>query len=430
MSSELAIEVQHLSKHYALYDRPHHRLLELLWGGRRNFHRPFRALDDVSFSLPRGETLGIIGRNGAGKSTLLQLICGVLTPTLGSVRIQGRIAALLELGAGFNPEFTGRENVIINSAILGLSPDQLAYRLDDMLAFADIGEFIDQPVKTYSSGMYVRLAFAVAIHVVPDILVVDEALAVGDAFFQAKCMTRLKRMMDDGVSLLFISHDIAAVKALCRHTLWLEQGRVRAFGQTSVVANQYAGDWVERINSNNATVSEDATATVDEIPSSSRSGTGAARLSDIQWSTAEGPAESFPVAYGAQLTISARLQLLMPASKIVVSYHIKDLRQQHVMGAHTGCHELIYNKDLNVGDSVFVSFRAPVLLHEGTYSLTMLVASIGDIQQYTDAVFLDWIEDAKVMRVMRRDFFPVSDLVEIENEVVVKSAAAPNSENP
>ena len=193
------IRAQNASKTYRIYDRPHHRMLQLLAGDRRLYYREFNALQDVSFELQRGETLGIIGANGAGKSTLLQMLCGTLEPSAGSIEVQGRIAALLELGAGFNPEFTGRENLTINAAILGLTPRQIEDRTDDIIAFADIGDFIDQPVKTYSSGMYVRLAFSVAVHVDPQILIVDEALAVGDALFQFKCMNRMRRMLDEGV---------------------------------------------------------------------------------------------------------------------------------------------------------------------------------------------------------------------------------------
>ena len=210
MSSEAqtthwAIRAQGVGKTYRLYDKPHHRLLQSLWRGRKSYYREFAALHNISFELERGQTLGIIGRNGAGKSTLLQIICGTLHPSAGNVQVRGRIAALLELGTGFNPEFTGRENIAINAAILGLSQREIAERLDDIIAFADIGTFIDQPVKTYSSGMYVRLAFAVVVHVNPDILIVDEALAVGDALFQAKCMTRMRRMLDDVASDLQVA---------------------------------------------------------------------------------------------------------------------------------------------------------------------------------------------------------------------------------
>ncbi len=268
------IRAQGLSKTYRLYDRPHHRLLQSLAGDRRRYYREFSALHDVSFQLQRGETLGIIGANGAGKSTLLQLLCGTLEPSAGQVQVHGRIAALLELGAGFNPEFTGRENLIINAAIFGLTPSQIDERSEDIIAFADIGDFIDRPVKTYSSGMYVRLAFSVAVHVDPQILIVDEALAVGDALFQFKCMSRMRRMLDDGVSLLFTSHDISAVKALCQRTLWLEKGQLRLLGATAEVTRAYDQDWVLRANEAQGQSSAgDAAGLVTHPPATPGSGT-------------------------------------------------------------------------------------------------------------------------------------------------------------
>jgi lipopolysaccharide transport system ATP-binding protein len=403
----------------------------MAWRGRRNYFRTFRALQDVSVEVRRGETLGIIGRNGAGKSTLLQLICGVLTPTFGAVDVNGRIAALLELGTGFNPEFTGRDNLAINAAILGLSVDEIAARSEAICAFADIGEFIDQPVKTYSSGMYVRLAFAIAIHVSPDILIIDEALAVGDAFFQAKCTTRIKRMLDDGVTLLFTSHDIAAVKALCSRVLWLDHGTVRALGPTGDVAAMYAREWVEEANAAQgmnagarsahlppADVSN--TVAMDSIAfDASRSGTGAARFTHVSCTTEAGRTDRIPAAWGSTMTIRARLAIVEPCSMLVVSYHIKDSRHQHLLGGHSARHAQLYHDEWAPGAVVDVTFRQPLLLHAGRYSLTVLVATIGDVAQYTDAVFLDWVDDAGLLTVAPRPVFPLSDLVEVENEVEV-----------
>lgn len=205
------------------------------------YYREVHALEEVSFEVNKGETLGIIGRNGSGKSTLLQLIVGTVTPTSGRIETQGRVAALLELGAGFHPEFTGRENVCLNATLLGLSQDEIEERLDNMLAFADIGSAIDQPVKTYSSGMVVRLAFAVMAHVQADILVIDEALAVGDAFFVQKCMRFLRTFMEQG-TVLFVSHDSSAVLSLCHKALWLERGRVAGMGEAKVVCDGYLHD--------------------------------------------------------------------------------------------------------------------------------------------------------------------------------------------
>jgi lipopolysaccharide transport system ATP-binding protein len=240
MSSEVAIRVEGVSKSFAIYERPHHRLLQQLFpNAGRGWHREFHALRDVSFEVRRGDTVGIVGRNGSGKSTLLQLICGTMSPTSGRIEVNGRIAALLELGAGFNPEFTGRENVFLNGTVLGLSREDIEKRFDDIAAFADIGDFIEQPVKSYSSGMYVRLAFAVAINVTPDILVVDEALSVGDEAFQRKCFARIQRMRDDGATVLFVSHGAGTVLELCNRAILLDRGDCLADGAPRQVISRY-----------------------------------------------------------------------------------------------------------------------------------------------------------------------------------------------
>lgn len=238
MSSELAITVDGLGKCYQIYEQPRDRLLQMLWRGRRQYYREFWALQDVSFEVRRGETLGIIGCNGSGKSTLLQLICGTLNPSQGEAVVHGKVAALLELGAGFNPEFTGRENVYMAAALYGLSRDDVTARLAKIEEFADIGEHIDQPVKTYSSGMYVRLAFAVIAHVDADVLVIDEALAVGDAIFTQKCMRFIRAFQARG-TLLFVSHDMGSVLNLCKRAIWLEHGKVMRFGESKEVAEAY-----------------------------------------------------------------------------------------------------------------------------------------------------------------------------------------------
>lgn len=238
MSSEIAIKVDGLSKCYHIYDHPKDRLLQMLARGRKQFYREFWALNDVSFEIRRGETVGIIGRNGSGKSTLLQIICGTLNPTAGGVTVNGRVAALLELGSGFNPEFTGRENVYMNCALYGMTTEQTRTRFADITEFADIGDFIDQPVKTYSSGMMVRLAFSVIAHVDADILIIDEALAVGDTFFTQKCMRFLRGFMKTG-TVLFVSHDVGSVKNLCNHAIWLEKGQMQHTGSPKEVCDLY-----------------------------------------------------------------------------------------------------------------------------------------------------------------------------------------------
>jgi lipopolysaccharide transport system ATP-binding protein len=245
-TGNIAIRVNGVTKRYRLYPSTKARLKEWLWRPLKRrlgrpappYYRSFTALDEINFELPKGHTMGVIGRNGSGKSTLLQLICGTLEPTAGNIEVNGRIAALLELGAGFNPEFTGRENIYIYAAVMRLSREQASKRFDDIVAFADIGDFIEQPVKSYSSGMLVRLAFAVIAHVDADILIIDEALAVGDAFFVQKCMRFLRRFMQTG-TVLFVSHDSAAVTNLCDRAIWLEQGKLRMQGSAKELTEHY-----------------------------------------------------------------------------------------------------------------------------------------------------------------------------------------------
>jgi lipopolysaccharide transport system ATP-binding protein len=240
MSSD-AIRVQGLDKIFSIYRKPHHRMLQMLSGKRagERWVERFAALKGVDLTVRRGETVGIVGRNGSGKSTLLQIICGTLAPTAGTVEVHGRVAALLELGAGFNPEFTGRENVYLYGTVLGLTRAQVRERLGSILEFADIGEFIDQPIKTYSSGMYVRLAFSVAIHVEPDILVVDEALSVGDEAFQRKCFARIESIKASGATVLFVSHSATTVVDLCDRAVLIDAGEVLAVGEPKRIVTQY-----------------------------------------------------------------------------------------------------------------------------------------------------------------------------------------------
>lgn len=240
MSSDIVISARGLTKTYRLFGHPGDRIRQFLSLGLRQYHREFVALKDVSFDIKRGETVGIIGRNGSGKSTLLQMICGILKPTAGSIEVSGRISTLLELGAGFNPEFTGRENVYFQGALMGFTKARMDARFDEIAVFADIGEFIDQPVRTYSSGMFVRLAFAAMIHADAEILVIDEALAVGDATFQRKCIDKLGSYLNrhDKV-LLFVSHNLQQIERVCNKVVWLDQGEVKLLGDSEAVCRTY-----------------------------------------------------------------------------------------------------------------------------------------------------------------------------------------------
>lgn len=239
MTAPKSIVVEQVSKVYQLYSNPRDRLIEAIHPFRRKYHTDFHALTDVSFTIERGEMVGIIGKNGSGKSTLLKIITGVLTPTSGRVIVQGRVSALLELGMGFNPEITGVENVFFTGAILGIPEAEMQTLLPDILAFADIGEYALQPVKSYSSGMFVRLAFAVAIHVSPEVLIVDEALSVGDMRFQQKCYRKIRSFKERGVTILFVSHDTGAVTSFCDRCIWLKDGRIERDGPPPEVVRDY-----------------------------------------------------------------------------------------------------------------------------------------------------------------------------------------------
>jgi lipopolysaccharide transport system ATP-binding protein len=238
-TEESAISVRGVGKRYDIYTRTIDRVKHLLSAGRRSYGRPFWALRDISFEVKRGEAVGVVGRNGSGKSTLMQIIAGTLAPTEGEVRIRGRVSALLELGSGFNPQFTGRENVYLAGSILGIPRREMDERFDAIAAFAEIGEFLDQPVEVYSSGMHARLAFSVAVCVKPDILIVDEILSVGDAGFQQKCVSRMRQMIDGGLTVLFVSHSADMVKSICSRGLFLRQGRSVCFGASSQAVNLY-----------------------------------------------------------------------------------------------------------------------------------------------------------------------------------------------
>ena len=239
-SNPHAIAIKNISKAFPVYAHPHHRLLQMFSrGNKQRWYKEFVALRDVTFNVERGETLGIVGRNGSGKSTLLQIICGTQTPSTGEVNVNGRVAALLELGSGFNPEFSGRENVFLNGMVLGLTLEEIEQRFDSIAAFAEIGDFMERPVRTYSSGMYVRLAFAVAINVMPDILIVDEALSVGDEAFQRKCFARINKIREDGATIIFVSHSASTVVELCNRAVLLDGGELLTMGSPKYVVSRY-----------------------------------------------------------------------------------------------------------------------------------------------------------------------------------------------
>ncbi|MBS5316743.1 MAG: ABC transporter ATP-binding protein [Clostridiales bacterium] len=246
MNNEIAIKVKNISKVYKLYDKPIDRMKEALSINKKTYHKEFYALNDISFEANKGETIGIIGTNGSGKSTLLKLITGVATPTQGTVEVNGKVSALLELGAGFNPEYTGIENIYLNGTMMGYSKEEMNQKVSEIIQFADIGDFINQPVKNYSSGMFARLAFAVAINIEPEVLIVDEALSVGDVFFQNKCFKKFEELRARNTTILFVSHDVSSIKEMCSRVLWIEKGIQQMFGDTVEVCNAYTNSILEK----------------------------------------------------------------------------------------------------------------------------------------------------------------------------------------
>lgn len=421
MSSEIAIRVDGLSKCYQIYEKPRDRLLQMI-NRRHRYYREFWALKGISFEIAKGETVGIIGRNGSGKSTLLQLICGTLTPTSGTVQASGRIAALLELGSGFNPEFTGRENIALSCALLGLTPDETAARFDDIAAFADIGPFIEQPVKTYSSGMYVRLAFAVNIVTEPDIMIVDEALAVGDINFQAKCMSTLTRMRDKGTTVLFVSHDTSAVKSLCSQALYLDGGTILSNGPAGDVAELYLRRMREELNAEQQSLSPDAllgnakqqarngktniTAPWQVFRRSEefaarvaalRYGSGGARITYAEIIDLQGNPLN-QVDFDQQVRVVVHFESEIHDT-LSCNYYIADAKKNYVVGSSMDLpgHGLL---KIQPAGRYVVVYTTRLPLSEGNYSLQLELTRPVIFDQ--SAEFLDVVDNAVVFQIARR----------------------------
>jgi lipopolysaccharide transport system ATP-binding protein len=423
---KLAIHVRNLSKCYLIYDRPQDRLKQsivpklrrLIGKPPRSYYREFWALRAVSFEMHKGETVGIIGRNGAGKSTLLQILCGTLHPNSGAVAVNGRVAALLELGAGFNPEFSGRENVYLYASVLGLSRREVDERFDDIASFADIGDFINRPIKTYSTGMVMRLAFAVIAHVDADILVIDEALAVGDAFFVQKCMRFLRRFRETG-TILFVSHDSGAVINLCRRAIWLQDGAVRALGPPKEIAEAYLADLYEAqqgpsaVRADAAKPPSGASATANEFcdqrlaylnqskfrndielfrfdPSSPSFGKGGATIVDVQLRDSEGRGLRWCVG-GEDVALSVRCEAHVDISTPIVGFFVKDRLGQTLFGDNTCITYMSSPVGMSAEErfEALFEFRMPIL-PVGDYSICVAVAEGTQMEHLQH----HWIHDA------------------------------------
>ncbi len=459
MNRKVAIQVAGVSKRYFIYGSPKDRLRQIIadrmsWfvgGGdskkeQMNYRKEFVALEDISFEVMKGESVGIIGRNGAGKSTLLQIITGTLFPTKGTVLVDGSVGALLELGSGFNPEFTGKENVYLNASLLGLSKREIDERYREIVDFADIGEFIDQPVKTYSSGMMLRLAFSVQTIIEPAILIVDEALAVGDMFFQAKCMARLKKLIDKGVTVLFVSHDIGTVRQLCSKALLLKDGRVEDFGDVKRVTDRYQKLDIEDRNRNSAPSDrEDAEArdsgsrrVVDdgfvlsneelsmdealqgnemflESSKNDRSGNGQARFLNVQMMKGGKVLRVFD--YGDIVTLRQTVRFEMSMEKVNVVYKIRTLQGTDVVYADT---RLTSGMDgiYDEGGVYVFEWRFRLDLMHGNYVILSGLTR-EPVEEEGDWVFFDIVPTSYMFSMAPRRGGMIGGYVVLENDLTV-----------
>lgn len=400
MSSDIAIRVENLSKCYQIYEQPRDRLKQFIMPRiqrlfrtyRKDYYREFWALKDVSFKVKKGETVGIIGRNGSGKSTLLQLICGTLNPTNGIIQTNGRIAALLELGSGFNPDFTGHENIYMNAAILGLSKEEIDARYDEIVAFADIGHFIEQPVKTYSSGMGVRLAFSVAVHTSPEILVVDEALAVGDFQFQSKCFERIKTLKENGATILLVTHELSAISQFCDHAILISSGKIISEGNTSKVINDFKKISTSNSNSttsNNPNKNEKniyKTINSNFYPTSEllhRSGGAEVTIIDWFFKTTSESTLTSTLPFNTEVTLTVVIKSNRTGVNPNVGFFFTDHRGNEIAGSALN-HEECFIGEMNEGDVVEVNFTFMVIFKPGRYFLNLGCSEIvnGSLQAY------------------------------------------------
>lgn len=387
--------VQNVSKLYRLYRTPFDRIRELNPFRRTPLHTDFWALRDISFSVDRGEIISLIGPNGCGKSTLLQIVSGILQPSTGRVVTRGRIAALLELGAGFNPEFSGRENVFINGEIMGINRAEMNRNLSSIEAFAEIGEFIDRPVKEYSSGMYVRLAFSTAIHVNPDILVVDEALAVGDAVFANRCVRKFEELREKNTTVLFVSHDLGLVKQLSRRAIFLLNGQIAAEGEPRHVIDKYIGLVLERQKA--FQTNRDA-----RLAASNRHGDGSSEIVDVALLDASGK-RCGVVSSGERVTIRIRTVFHRPRLEPMVGILIRNRIGMDVYGTNTNI-ENSYLGSFEAGEEIEIDFRFACWLTPQHYTITVAT-------QHGDGSSHDWLDDVVSFEVLSmRQAAGVADL--------------------
>ena len=408
--SEIAVSLKNISKCFKRYAHPADRLQEILWPGKSRADE-FWALQNINLEIPKGQTLGIVGRNGSGKSTLLQIITGTLTPTTGEVSVSGRISALLELGSGFNPEFTGRQNVFFNGRLLGLSQKEIEDKFDKIAGFADIGDFIDQPVKTYSSGMYVRLAFAVVVNVEPEVLIVDEALAVGDFVFQHRCMRLMRNLMDSGVTTLFVSHDPGSIKTLCNSAVMIHEGKIYTSGLPNAVIIEYMKlATEEELQVSVEPSSQDSTNTEQNNLSGAlqpeiaiqdqnkvkpqRRGNRKALIEEVRMLNSSGECNNDSIfSFNEEVTLLIDVKVYKPLQGCILGFFVCDKNGNEIIGSNT-FEENCPIGNLEAGDRITIQFKFNLPLRPVSYSLT-----VAGSEDYSSVTF-DWIDNALVFQVL------------------------------
>lgn len=376
MKENISISVENVSKIYNLYDSPADRLKEAIYLGKKCWHKEYLALDNINFQIQKGETVGIIGTNGAGKSTLLKLITGVANPSTGSINVNGKISALLELGAGFNIEYTGLENIYLSGIMMGYTKEEVDKKVNDILAFADIGNFIYQPVKTYSSGMFARLAFAVAINVEPDILIVDEALSVGDIFFQAKCYKKFEEFKNEEKTILFVSHDLGSISKYCDRVILLDKGKKIEEGLPSQMIDLYKKILVDQLNSssiskenNKEQIENDWKKFMIVNPYINEYGNGMAKIIDYGIFDERGNVTN-TIAKGQEFSIKMKVEFFTSISDPIFAFTITDLRGTDITGTNT----MLEKTDIpciKVGNTLIIHFKQKMNLQGGEYLLQL-----------------------------------------------------------
>ena len=430
-----SIIVQDVTKTYRIFNTERDRFVESITNGKVQRGKDHHALLNVSFEVEEGEILGIIGVNGSGKSTLLKIITGILTPTSGNVTVNGKISALLELGAGFNPEYTGIENIRFNGMLMGFTEEEMNAKMQGIIDFADIGDFINQPVRTYSSGMYVRLAYAVAVSIEPDILIVDEALAVGDAYFQMKSMSKMQDLFQKGKTVLFVSHDTASVKSLCTKAIWLDKGRIVVSGLAEDVVDAYEAKVRDEMSGTQKYV--DKNEQVMQISENylrkaskkqrflvdseyakhvapTREGSGEARVTAVEFLDKEGK-EITITEFGTTAFLRLHIQF-EKACDITVGYHIRDSRNIPILGSNT-LMENMGQLHGEAGDKVIVEFECSLPLRDGRYNIMTVLSSV--IIMNRSASFVDLTKDGLYFDVLERKPVRVWNTIQLPNAIKI-----------